>query len=157
MTRTRRTATAALVALPVVAAGVLGARAASASRDTDRIRITATIASFDFVDLNAPGVTPGDSFLQTDTLVVNGRNRGSDLLRCTASGGEEHPGICDGVLTLDDGAVTVAGRLPTFEPVDGATFVWAVTGGTGGYAGATGQVTVAETPTGYNATVQLTR
>ena len=155
MTRIHRTA-AALVALPAIAAAG-GAGSAGAARPPDRIGIEATLASFDFVDVNAAGIAPGDFFRQTDALIVNDRSAGSDRLRCPASGDEEHPGICDGVLALEEGILTVAGRLPTFEPVDGLTFVWAVTGGSGAYAGATGEVAVVEPATGYQATVERER
>ena len=116
-----------------------------------QLAIEATIASFGFVDDNDPGVTAGDSFVQTDTHASGGR----DVLRCTATGVETDPGVCDGALVLGDGTLTVAGPLPRFEPQDGLPFTMAVTGGTGAYGGAAGYVDVVETSTGYTATVHL--
>ena len=155
MTRLRRTAILASAALP----SVVLATAAFAGNDSpskDRVRhleIEATIASFEFVDANAPGVTAGDSFIQTDSHASGD----TDVLRCTATGSETDPGLCDGVLLLGDGTLTVAGQLPRFEPQDGLPFEFAVTGGTREYAGAAGEVDVVETSTGYTATVRLLR
>jgi hypothetical protein len=118
-----------------------------------QLEIEATIASFGFIDDNEPGVTAGDSFVQTDKHVDDG----TDILRCTATGVETDPALCDGLLVLGDGTVTVAGQLPRFEPQDGLPFVWAVTGGTGAYAGAGGDIDVVETATGYTATLHLLR
>ena len=169
MTPLQRTAALALVALPVAAGGGLAAGTARSSasddvasearrvRPPETIEVTAAIASFDFVDVNAPGITAGDYFLQTNTLTVDGQGQGTDALRCTASGDQEHPGICDVVMTLEGGTITAAGELPKFEPIDGLPFALAITGGTGAYAGAAGEASVIERAGGYEATLALTR
>ena len=163
------TAALALVALPVAAGLGLAAGTARASdrddpvadarrvRPPQTIEITAAIATFDFVDVNAPGITAGDYFVQTNTLTVDGQSQGTDLLRCTASGDMEHPGICDIVMTLEGGTITAAGELPKFEPIDGLPFALAITGGTGAYAGAAGEASVIERAGGYEATLVVTR
>ena len=92
-----------------------------------------------------------------DLLVAQTVDDGTDILRCTATGVETDPALCDGLLVLGEGTVTVAGQLPRFEPQDGLPFVWAVTGGTGAYAGAGGDIDVVETATGYTATLHLIR
>jgi hypothetical protein len=155
MTHLRRTAILSTAALPaiVLASAAFTTDDSPPPERTRRLEIEATIASFAFVDGNEPGVTAGDSFVQTDTHAGGG----SDVLRCAATGEEHDPGVCDGVLVLGDGTLTVAGRLPRFEPQDGLPFVFAVTGGTEAYAGAAGEIDVVETSTGYTATVHLHR
>ena len=167
MTTRRRTTTLALIALPFAAAAGLVAGTASASdrgdpapeadrtRPPETLEVTAAVASFDFVDVNEPGITAGDYFLQANALTVDGQGQGTDLLRCTASGDQEHPGICDVVLTLEDGTITAAGQLPKFEPIDGLPFVLAINGGTGAYAGAHGEASVIERAGGYEAILTL--
>jgi hypothetical protein len=136
----------------------LGASTASASTSSDVRRpltIDAAIVSFDFVDLGEPGVTAGDYFVQADNLTVDGRPANSDLIRCVAAGHETDPGLCDAVLALGDTTLTAAGRIPNFEPADGQPFRFAITGGTGRYRRAQGEIIVTETATGYTATVEL--
>ena len=102
-----------------------------------------------------PGVTAGDYFVQTDTLTVNGRPGGTDMIHCVAAGNETEPGLCETVLVLGNATLTAAGRIPNFEPADGQPFRFAITGGTNRYRQARGEIVVTETATGYTATVDL--
>ena len=77
------------------------------------------------------------------------------LIHCVAAGHETDPGLCDTVLVLGDATLTAAGRIPNFEPADGQPFRFAITGGTGRYRRAQGEIVVTETATGYTATVEL--
>jgi hypothetical protein len=120
-----------------------------------QLAIDATLASFDFVDLGELGVTAGDSFVQTDTLIVNGRAGGTDMIHCVATGDETEPGLCETVLALGNATLTAAGRIPNFEPADGQPFRFAITGGTNRYRKAQGEIIVTETATGYTATVEV--
>jgi hypothetical protein len=130
--------------------------AASTPSDVRRpLTIDAALVSFDFVDSGEPGVTAGDHFVQTDTLTVDGRPGGTDLLHCVATGHETDPGLCDAVLVLGDATLTAAGRIPNFEPADGQPFGFAITGGTGRYRQAQGEIIVTETSTGYTASVDV--
>lgn len=145
-----------LAASGMVALGASTAASASPSSDVRRpLTIEAALVSFDFVDLGEPGVTAGDYFVQADTLTVDGRPGGSDLIQCVAAGHETDPGLCDAVVVLGDGTLTAAGRIPNFEPADGQPFRFAITGGTGRYRRAQGEIIVTETATGYTATVEL--
>ena len=129
---------------------------ASPSVDVRRqLTIDAALVSFDFVDLGEPGVTAGDYFVQADSFTVDGRPGGTDLIHCVAAGHESDPGLCDTVLVLGDASLTAAGRIPNFEPADGQPFRFAITGGTGRYRRAQGEIIVTETATGYTATVEL--
>jgi hypothetical protein len=146
-----------LAATGMVALGAsTAASSASPSSDVRRpLTIEAALVSFDFVDLGEPGVTAGDYFVQADSLTVDGRPGGSDLIHCVAAGHETDPGLCDTVVVLEDGTLTAAGRIPNFEPADGQPFRFAITGGTGRYRRAQGEIIVTETATGYTATVEL--
>jgi hypothetical protein len=129
---------------------------ASAPSDLRRpLNVDAALVSFDFVDLGQPGVTAGDSFVQADTLSVDGRPVGSDLFHCVAAGDETAAGLCDAVLVLGDATITAAGRIPNFEPADGQPFRFAITGGTNRYRRAAGEIIVTETATGYTAIVDV--
>jgi hypothetical protein len=142
------TGTLALAASPSVSPS-------TASDLRRQFNIDAAVASFDFVDLGPPGVTAGDSFVQTDTLTVDGRPAGSDLLHCVAAGDEAAAGLCSAVLVLGDATLTAAGRIPNFEPADGQPFRFAITGGTDRYRRAQGEIVVTETATGYTATIDV--
>jgi hypothetical protein len=131
------------------------AASASTSDMHHQLTIDATLASFDFVDLGEPGVTAGDYFVQTDTLTVNGRPGGTDMIHCVATGNETEPGLCQTVLVLGNATLTAAGRIPNFEPADGQPFRFAITGGTHRYRQAQGEIIVTETATGYTATIDL--
>src|SRR5689334_6917246 len=98
----------------VAAAGLpaLGASTTSAWTSSDVRRspsVDAALVSFDFVDLGEPGVNAGDYFVQTDSLTVDGRAGGTDLIHCVAAGQETDSGVCDAVLVLGDATLTAAG------------------------------------------------
>jgi hypothetical protein len=84
------------------------------------------------------GTRAGDNALVSLTLYAD-RNLtrvvGSAIYSCTFNFGQE--ATCDGQFSLHGGSISALGPAK----LDGSQFVLAVTGGTGGYAGAHGQVT----------------
>jgi allene oxide cyclase-like protein len=96
-----------------------------------------------FVDLDKPGLGPGDHVVTTDQVASpDGTPAGGMSQECTLI----EPGTnlitstyeCSGSLTLDDGTITNSGPFVPAQP-DQAV---AVTGGTGEFATARGQVTI---------------
>ena len=144
----------ALTALAGTAAALsaTGAHAATAPKSsTTTVRLTAHETGFAMVDVGAKGPSAGDSMLFTETLKdAKGRLVGSDQVLCVQSFAGHM--ICNGVLVLNHrGTLTVSGLGS-----QAGTFKLAVTGGTAGYSGARGDLTIAGKPNGDSAlTVSL--
>jgi hypothetical protein len=148
---------AAVLALTALAgtAAVLsttGAHAATAPTSSiTTVRLTAHVTRIAMVDVGAKGPSAGDSMLFTETLRdAKGRLAGSDQVACVQSFGGHM--LCNGVLVLNHrGTLSVSGLGSQSGP-----FKLAVTGGTGGYRGARGQLSIAGKPNGDSAlTVSL--
>jgi hypothetical protein len=94
------------------------------------------------VDVGQPGNSVGDSVIEHETLFRNGRQIGHDTLQCTAiHGPPQFDFQCVGTLVFADGEVTLQGAT------DFSEIRVAVTGGTGRYQGAYGQLVVHGTKT----------
>jgi hypothetical protein len=114
-------------------------------KGTEELALTLTVQEGDFKvnDVAPPAtseedISPGDSFVFTGT--VSGDRKGKLLGACeVADVGEP---TCQVIYTFDDGDVTGAG-IPDFSQ-QAESFQIAVTGGTGAYEGARGQVDVHE-------------
>jgi hypothetical protein len=141
MSRTRHTLTT--FALLLVAAGVMAAGASSASDSRDDrggqvIRLTTKQMHQGFIDHGTPGFSVDDAFVFSNDLYRNGNKVGEDGGTCTvtriASGGATtlH---CLGTNSLPGGQISVQGLAAPGEP-----FELAITGGTGRYRNARGQV-----------------
>jgi hypothetical protein len=105
------------------------------------LELVGTSASFDFVDVDpkqanpeTEAPTPGDAFLLSETLTMNGRDFGSVYAHCTFVTAEVSQ--CLATLDLPNGQITVQG-VTRDEP----DFTLAITGGTGAYTGAGGTLT----------------
>jgi hypothetical protein len=88
-----------------------------------------------FVDVGNPGDSPGDMYVFDQPLLdQDGRNIGNNSGVCirTRVG---HSLQCQWTLTLDDGTIQVAGR-----EFDKGTSSITIVGGTGSYAGISGQM-----------------
>lgn len=95
-----------------------------------------------FLDVGAPGNSVGDSVIEHETLVQNGHEIGHDTLQCTAIHGAPNFDFqCVGTLVFADGQLTVQGAT------DFSEIRVAVTGGTGRYMGAYGELEVHGTAT----------
>ncbi|HET7476258.1 MAG TPA: hypothetical protein VFJ97_09600 [Dermatophilaceae bacterium] len=92
--------------------------------------------------MGKPGNSVGDSVIEQETLFQGGRRIGHDTLQCTAIHGP--PAFefqCVGTLVLSKGQVTLQGAT------DFSSIRMAVTGGTGSYQGAHGELVVHGTDT----------
>jgi hypothetical protein len=103
-----------------------------------RLVVIGQEADFTIIDTAPEGDTPGDQILFTDTLLDQaGRRVGHDEARCTLMFGGDV--LCDATFVLDgQGQLTIEGVGLTF----------AVTGGTGQFRKARGQMQETFLPTG---------
>ncbi len=95
----------------------------------------ATVEKARFVDIGATGDSPGDMFVFDQPLLdEHGQNIGNNSGVCirTRVG---HSLQCQWTLTLDNGTIQVAGR-----EFDSGTSSITIVGGTGAFAGITGQM-----------------
>jgi hypothetical protein len=128
-----------LAALTVAAVAVAGT-AAAASGDGGRevIHITTKQVHQTLLDHGAPGFGVDDVVVFSNDLYQRGRKIGEDGGTCTvvrvAPGGETTM-YCAGNNRFSDGQISVAGFA-----APGAPFTLAITGGTGRYSRAHGQV-----------------
>ena len=103
-----------------------------------RLVVIAREADFTVIDVAPEGDSPGDQILFTDTLFDQaGRRIGRDQARCTIMFRDDV--LCDATFILDG-----RGQLT----IEGATLTFAVTGGTGEFARARGQLHETFLPTG---------
>jgi hypothetical protein len=98
--------------------------------------------SLKVIDPVAKGDSPGDQVIETTVEFQNGRRADRSVLKCadiavTARGFDV---LCQGALAFRDGQVEFQGETDFHEP-----FTVAVTGGTGAYQHAGGQLTVERT------------
>ncbi|MCZ2860147.1 allene oxide cyclase barrel-like domain-containing protein [Blastococcus sp. VKM Ac-2987] len=145
MTPSRSTRRAALTAAALTA-GAASALAVLPSAAADQpLRLT-TVAVPDRntdLDLGEPGPSAGDTQVFLDDVQRNGRTVGSSAGSCTIVTLSESRlvGACTATVTLPEGSLTVQGAFDEDPAVGPTSFVWAVTGGTGRYTGAAGEVT----------------
>lgn len=135
--------TLAALALLIVAAAVMAAGAASGTSSRgdgggEVIQLTTKQVHQGFVDHGTPGFSVDDAFVFSNDLYRNGKKVGEDGGTCTvtriAPGGATtlH---CLGTNSLPGGQISVQGLAAPGEP-----FELAITGGTGRYNKARGQV-----------------
>jgi hypothetical protein len=143
----RRALGAILSVVAVATAGVSYASADSAAphghvREIHLAESSATPA-LTFVDTGKPGLTPGDLVVTSDDLTRDGRP-GAGVLQqsCTivrpASSPFTSSSECSGSLALEEGTITLEGPFVAALPAQKA----AITGGTGAFAAARGEVVV---------------
>ncbi|MGH8970932.1 MAG: allene oxide cyclase barrel-like domain-containing protein [Actinomycetes bacterium] len=138
------TALILLTTLGLVA--VAGQTAANADDNGDRtvIKLTAVAAQEAELDLGEEGFGLGDQFVFSDWLFRHGEQVGRDGGACTITHVDETTfaatAQCIGTLELPKGQITVQG-LVTFTEEDPPFWV-AVTGGTGAYKTAKGQMKI---------------
>jgi hypothetical protein len=104
---------------------------------------TSDTPNLTFIDLDTPGPSPGDSVVTTDKVAYeNGTPAGAMSQECTLT----EPGTtpltstyeCSGSITLADGTITHSGPFVASAPEQSV----AVTGGTGEFATARGEVSI---------------
>ena len=123
------------------------ATASSSSSNDHRTTLHLVSNTVDFADLdfNETGPSLGDQFVFNDNLFQNGKRVGEDhgsctLVRITGTGASsEFTVVCHVTLVLAGGQITAQGAL-TFTGEGPQTNTIAITGGTGAYQTAHGQV-----------------
>jgi hypothetical protein len=110
----------------------------AAPKGATRLVVIGQEADFTIIDAAPQGDSPGDQILFTDTLLDQAGNRvGRDEARCTLMFGGDV--LCDASFVLDG-----RGQLT----IEGVGLTFAVTGGTGQFKKARGQLQETFLPTG---------
>jgi allene oxide cyclase-like protein len=107
------------------------------------LRLVAKEVEFQYLDL-APSGFVGDQFVFSDDLYTNGRIVGDDGGQCAITrfqSYDEFDAHCVATLRLRGGQITVQGLI-TLSDGGGDRFTVAITGGTGRYRGASGEMRV---------------
>jgi hypothetical protein len=126
--------------------GTAGA-ADTAAQSTLTFRLAAYQSEDKYIDIGREGDTPGDRYIAAVTLKADGQVAGRLQTECTVLDNAYEGHLCtmaivlgDGILTLTTGGISK--RLPGVGGRHGD--VYAVTGGTGAYTGAEGELSVAD-------------
>jgi hypothetical protein len=132
--------TLAATALAGIALALLAApRSGAGDRHSDVVRVVARVVQATPLDLGEAGRSQGDKLVLTRDLFRDGATVGSDGVECTVVRvvGDASTMQCVGVLSLPRGQVMGRVLVPfPFPP----SFAIAVTGGTGAYRNAHGQI-----------------
>lgn len=138
-----RTKLAAIGATLLLGAMIAGTTltVASAGGNEVELRFRAKTTEQTFLDLGEKGNSLGDQFIFHDVLRQRGQRVGHDGGVCTTTSVELNQAQCLVTAWLPEGQITIQGLITeTGEPPQ--RFVFAVTGGTGQYQGASGEVHV---------------
>jgi hypothetical protein len=116
------------------------------------IQLTATTFATQDIDADPSGLSLGDYFVATEDLFRQGKKVGSDHAVCTLTRLVPRTGTpkrfavqCVVTLLLPEGQITVQGvRTGSLTQPLPPPFVWAITGGTGAYKTARGQVRIVD-------------
>lgn len=137
-----------VIAVPIVALGLVGA-SASASPDHHQggFQLTGKVLDVAQLDLDKPGQSLGDEQIITMDVFQGDTRVGESHVACTLVRVEEathaFTAQCDNVTSLPAGQITAQG-LVTSAQEETTPFIQAITGGTGAFQRARGQLTVDE-------------
>jgi len=135
-------AAVAVVALAVLAAPAPAARGGKAKT----LRLVAIQKQQQVIDLAPTGPSLGDQLVFSDTVYRNRREVGTDGVVCSITQIVPPYTVvtyqCVATIRLRDGQITVQGLNEFQGPSDPGPFRFAITGGTGAYSGASGEVVV---------------
>jgi hypothetical protein len=149
-----------LVAVTVASVSAAPATSSANAGSVETLRLTARSVQEAQLDLGPAGESLGDQLVFTEDLFRRGQEVGTLGGVCTVTGLEPAVSItfqCLATASLPAGQITVQG-LVTFSPeTEGQPFRIAITGGTGAYRTAHGQVTVVETATEDRLTFRIIR
>jgi hypothetical protein len=142
--RTKLAAIGATVLLAVMVAGTT-LTVASAGDNEVGLRFRAKTTEQTFLDLGEKGDSLGDQFIFHDVLRHAGERVGHDGGVCTITSVESPAGQAQCLVTayLSEGQITIQGLIVETGQTP-ERFTLAVTGGTGQYEGASGEVHVIE-------------
>jgi hypothetical protein len=130
-----------LIPIPLVALGLVAANA-SAHDNGNTFQLTGkAIAPPTNIDLGTPGPSAGDQQIISMDVFKGAKRVGESHVVCVTV----RAGIvqCDNVTNLPGGQIVATG-LVTDEQEEQSPFIQAITGGTGAYRNAHGQLTVSE-------------
>lgn len=135
----------ALLIGTVLVAGAASALAVLPAAAADQPLHLTTVAVPDRntdLDLGAPGPSAGDTQVFLDDVQRDGRTVGTSAGSCTVTTISESrlAAACSATLLLPEGSLTTQGAFDEDPATGPAGYTWAVTGGTGSYAGAAGEV-----------------
>jgi Allene oxide cyclase barrel like domain len=133
---------AAVVGLAAGSVGpALGSAGGADARDHHRtIRVLEISTETQFVDTGDHGPSLGDEFVFASKLMKDGKQVGHDGGVCTVTSLDNQEVQCQATVWLDAGQITVQGLVPD----QASTFTLPVTGGSGAYKGAEGELHVHE-------------
>jgi hypothetical protein len=130
-----------LIAIPVVALALVATNA-SASDNGKAMKLTGkAVAPPAQIDLGAPGPSVGDQQIISMNVFRGSMRLGESHVVCTVV----RPGTaqCENFTSLPGGQITASGVV-TDAQEETSPFTQAITGGTGAYRNAHGQLTVSE-------------
>lgn len=132
-------------ALAVVIGGTSFALASGGAREDTSFRLIEVRTAVTALDLPPTGGSIGDQFVLAASLrnATNTRTVGRSNDVCTTLSASGSPLQCAGVITLEGGTLELAGNAP-----GGPNFSLGITGGTGAYDDAHGQLVAAPGPHG---------
>jgi allene oxide cyclase-like protein len=135
----------ALLIGTVLVAGAASALAVLPAAAADQPLHLTTVAVPDRntdLDLGDPGPSAGDTQVFLDDVQRDGRTVGTSAGSCTVTTISESrlAAACSATLLLPEGSLTTQGAFDEDPATGPAGYTWAVTGGTGSYAGAAGEV-----------------
>ena len=123
------------------------------------LRVVGTELQSEFLDLGTTGPSLGDELIFSESLAVNGRDVGMSGVVCTVTHAMAPYDVltyqCVGTLSLRRGQITGQGLLEVQGEDDPGPWAVAITGGTGAYRGASGEIRVRGTDAGNNYTVRF--
>jgi hypothetical protein len=128
------------------ASSVAAAVRSTADDRTERLRLVARSVKEVELDLGAKGFSVGDRVAFSDNLFREGKRVGTDggdcaVVRLAGNAATFH---CVITLELPKGQITSQGLFTFREPPTGQSFPFAITGGTGSYRTAQGEIVVSD-------------
>ncbi len=133
--------------IPLVALGLVAATASAHENGHDFKLTGKVIAPPAQIDLGAPGLSAGDQQIISMDVFAGPKKVGESHVVCTIVRADPATKAsiaqCDNVTSLPGGQIVASG-LVTSAQEETSPFIQAITGGTGAYRNAHGQLTVSE-------------
>jgi hypothetical protein len=133
--------------IPLVALGLVAANASAHDNDHGFKLTGKVIAPPAQIDLGAPGLSAGDQQIITMDVFSGSKRVGESHVVCSTVRVDPTTKAsiaqCDNVTSIPGGQIVATG-LVTSAQEEQSPFIQAITGGTGAYRNAHGQLTVAE-------------
>ena len=126
-----------VLALAVIGSGALATASATGPVQTMTLTTLDIPRSEVYVDAGAKGESVGDTVIFRETLLRNGRKAGTVSIMCVAT--SRSTSRCWGTLRMSGATLDAAGDV-----LFAKTFSLPVVGGTGTYAGASGELTITQ-------------